>query len=276
MDDAEFGSVLLPLSAGAGAGDDDAAAEENAASTRRRTCDAGCGRPASVCVCAHLPVSPIPTAATVVVLHHPHELRRNRLATLPLLSRSLLRLVPVPGRRLRPGSSPLLDSRPSPTLFLFPGPRAIDLARWAAATPPRDRASPVLVVFDGTWAQAREMAAASLPFLEGFATWVTLGGGFDEGTGEEGASAWDSELVLKKEPHKGCVSTAEAVARALRVLEPEGQGAKVEAALLKALRAMAGFQASYMKPMKPRPRLTKKTKEKETEMSKRDEEEPGD
>ncbi|XP_009395258.2 tRNA-uridine aminocarboxypropyltransferase A [Musa acuminata AAA Group] len=224
---------------------------------KREMCWDGCGRPASVCVCAHLPPQPLHTSTTVVVLHHPHELRRNPLATLPLLARCLRRCHTVPGRRLRLGSHPLLDSlyhghrgdAPS-AVFLFPGGRDLGLLATDAAGPPS-----VLVVFDGTWRQAKEMVAASLPFLEQFATKVSLG---CCEPGVEGPSTFESELVLRKEPFKGCVSTMEAVARALRVMEPDGKGAAVEATLLSLLRAMVGFQSCHMKPMKPRSKLRKK------------------
>nr|CAD1829613.1 unnamed protein product [Ananas comosus var. bracteatus] len=246
MDDAEFGSVLLPLSAGAG--DDDAAAEEDAPSTRRRTCDAGCGRPASVCVCAHLPASPIPTAATVVVLHHPHELRRNRLATLPSSPAPSSASCPSLGAASAPAP-------PAPRLPPLPDP--LPLPR-----PPRHRPRAV----------GRGHAAAGPRVAGARGVRRDVGAGAGDGHGEPPVPGGVRDVGHARG------GTAEAVARALRVLEPEGQGAELEAALLKALRAMAGFQASYMKPMKPRPRLTKKmkTKEKEKEMSKRDEEEPGD
>ncbi|KAG1365449.1 DTW domain-containing protein 2 [Cocos nucifera] len=243
------------------------------AAKRRAVCWDGCGRPSSVCVCDHLPPCPIPTATRVVVLHHPHELRR-KLATLPLLSKCLHNLDLLPGRLLRLGSSPLLDSHyhssPSPAkvLFLFPSSDpfspATDLGAWAAETPPADRRDPVLIVFDGTWREAKEMVAASLPFLSRFAVRVSLG--CDEG--KEGESTFESDLVLRKEPFLGCVSTMEAVARALRVLERDGAGAEVEARLLAVLRAMVGFQAANLKPMKPRPRLQKKKEIKKLERGK--------
>lgn len=97
--------------------------------------------------------------------------------------------------------------------------------------------------------------SASLPFLSEFATRVSLG--FDERV--EGASVFDSELVLRKEPFLGCVSTIEAVARALRVLERDG--VEIEERLISVLRAMARFQAANLKPLKPRVKLGKKKKE---------------
>ncbi|KAG0475752.1 hypothetical protein HPP92_015438 [Vanilla planifolia] len=235
---------------------------------RRSKCWEGCGRPVATCICPLLPPSPIPTSTHVVVLHHPQELRTNKIATLPALCRCLERCSLLCGRRLHPGASPLLDSLSafpspsSPVLFLFPtiGPSesAIDLKRWVSHTPYASRAEPVLIVFDATWRYAREMVAASLPYLERFALQVQIGDGCDAGI--QGASTFESDVVLRKEPWKGCLSTIEAVARALRVLEPEERGPEIEERLLAVLRAMVAFQAVHLTPVKPRTKLKKKGK----------------
>jgi hypothetical protein len=52
----------------------------------------------------------------------------------------------------------------------------------------------------------------------------------------------------------------EAMIRALRTLEPDNMDQLIEETLLKVLRAMAGFQASFMKPMPPQPKMGKKKK----------------
>lgn len=218
-------------------------------------------RPNSTCICPFLPPSPIPTSTHLIILHHPHSLRANKLSTLPALSRSLINFHPILGRRLLPSSSPLLDPLPSsPILFLFPSfdssAPALNIESWAADTPPALRSEPVLVVFDATWRHAKEMVAASMPFLSRFSIQVQIGDGCD--TGSEGPSTFESGFVLRKEPWKGCLSTIEAVARALRVLEPEGKGVEIERRLLCVLKAMVAFQACHMKMVKPRNRLKKK------------------
>uniref|UniRef100_A0A0E0R439 tRNA-uridine aminocarboxypropyltransferase n=1 Tax=Oryza rufipogon TaxID=4529 RepID=A0A0E0R439_ORYRU len=154
-----------PLPSAAG----DATADETPPG--RAVCSSGCGRPSTVCLCPYLPATPLPTSTTVVVLHHPHALRRNPLSTLPLLARSLSNLRLIPGRRLLPSSGPLI---PNPVLLLFPSPGAADLASWCRSTPPAARANPTLLLLDGTWKQAKEMHAASLPFLSSFAVPVSL------------------------------------------------------------------------------------------------------
>ncbi|KAL6905649.1 hypothetical protein ACP4OV_003250 [Aristida adscensionis] len=255
----------LPVSAGA---DNDAAGAGAGGPSGRAICHAGCGRPSRVCLCPHLPPSPLPTSTTVVILHHPHALRRNPLSTLPLLARSLSNLHLLPGRRLLPSSTPLLPPPPpSPVLLLYPSPGAADLAAWCRSAPPAARASTTLLLLDGTWRQAKEMLAASLPFLSPFAVPVAL----PVDSAVDGDSMFESELVVRKEPHKGCVSTMEAVARALRLLEPEGRGAEVEEAMVRVLRAMVAFQAEHLqhRTVKPRVKMRKKKEiKKEEEMQK--------
>lgn len=117
--------------------------------------------------------------------------------------------------------------------------------------PDVERHNLVLIIFDGTWKHAKEMVLASSPFLSKFAVQVCL----DFDASVDGGTIFDSELILRKEPFAGCMSTMEAVARCLRVLEPNG--VDIESKVIEVLRAMVSFQASFLKPLKPRPRLTK-------------------
>ncbi|KAK6125208.1 hypothetical protein DH2020_041052 [Rehmannia glutinosa] len=230
---------------------------------RRRTCTTGCGRPVSVCLCHTLPSTPIPTATKIVILHHPHE-RRHKLATVPILSKCLNCEIIV-GRKLKYGQSKLLDSLHDQAcenpnfplgraLYLFPGPKALPFVEVSRAYSSHDNVDNndlVLIVFDGTWKHAKEMVLASLSFLSKFAIQVCLA--FDDGV--DGGTIFDSELILRKEPFAGCMSTMEAVARCLRVLERNG--IDIESRIIKVLRAMVSFQTCFLKPLKPRPKLMK-------------------
>ncbi|KAF6158528.1 hypothetical protein GIB67_040042 [Kingdonia uniflora] len=223
-------------------------------------CLNGCDRPANVCLCKELPSSPLLTSTQIVILHHPHELR-HKLATVPILAKCITNCETLIGRRLRSGKSPLLDSlyseavndslRPRRAIFLFPGTDSVNLDEIEIKDPL------VLIVFDGTWKHAKEMVISSLPFLSKFATKVCLK--YD--TRVDGENIFGSELLLRKEPFSGCMSTIEAVARSLRVLEPdETCGVEIEERLISVLRAMVRFQSIYTKPIKPRPKLAKKGK----------------
>ncbi|KAG2494959.1 hypothetical protein HYH03_006894 [Edaphochlamys debaryana] len=106
-------------------------------SRRRQECPR-CLRPQRVCLCAALPQQPLRLRGRVVILQHPHELKK-RLATVPLLRACLdpASLEVVTGRKLpAPESDPSLDSLlsgPHPVYVLFPGPAAADLAERCAA-----------------------------------------------------------------------------------------------------------------------------------------------
>lgn len=112
-----------------------------------------------------------------------------------------------------------------------------------------------LVVVDGTWEHAQEMVKASLPFLSHFVTQVCLP--FD--IHSDGHGVGESDLIIRKEPFGGCVSTMEAVARALAILEPNGD--VLETKLMEVLRQMVSLQASHFGAPKIRPKLKKKSKQ---------------
>lgn len=165
------------------------------------------------------------------------------------------------------GDSPLLDSlhdsavrNPNErfrAVYLFPGTDSLpasDISKWQSSRNDHCAKECVLIAFDGTWKHAKEMVQASLPFISKFSTRVCLN--YDVGI--DGGTIYDSELILRKEPFSGCMSTLEAIARALRVLEPNG--AEIEDKLVEVLRAMVRFQAHYLKPVKPRPKLLKDCK----------------
>ncbi|KAK7336549.1 hypothetical protein VNO77_17093 [Canavalia gladiata] len=228
--------------------------------SQRRSICSNCERPNPVCLCHALPLLPIPTTTQLLILHHPHE-ARHKLSTTPILTKSLLHATAVTARRLHPSLSPLLH-HPPPALYLFPSTPSspatnISDLRYSELTRDGKRGF-LLIAFDATWKHAREMVKASEEFLSTFATRVCLE--VDENVG--GGSIYDSELILRKEPFAGCVTTMEAVARALCVLEPNG--IQIEERLIGILREMVRLQASFLKPMKPRPKLLKK-KEKEKE-----------
>ncbi|KAL6530468.1 hypothetical protein OROMI_028357 [Orobanche minor] len=227
---------------------------------RREKCTTGCGRPTNVCLCHTLPSTPLPTATKIVILHHPHE-RRHKLATVPILSKCLFNCEIIVGRKLKYGQSKLLDSLhdracgnpnspPGRALYLFPGPNATPLPEVTRECSNLDD-NLVLIIFDGTWKHAKEMMHASLSFISKFAIQVRLH--FDAGV--DGGNIFDSELILRKEPFAGCMSTMEAVARCLRVLEPNG--VHIESRIIDVLRAMVSFQTYFLKPTRPRLKLMK-------------------
>ena len=102
-------------------------------------------RPCSVCVCYSLPPSRLGSKARLIVLQHPHEIRR-RLATVPLLSAALEKVDVPRGRRfdgdlrcppcLREAMAEA-EQKKIPVLLLFPGPGALDVKEVAERGIPR-------------------------------------------------------------------------------------------------------------------------------------------
>ncbi|KFK37017.1 hypothetical protein AALP_AA4G201400 [Arabis alpina] len=229
---------------------------------RRRICNR-CDRPNPICLCHVLPSDLLPTNTEIIILHHPLE-SRHKLNTTPLLIKSLNNITRIPSRRLR--RHHISAASPPPTIYLFPSSPsspAITISEFKSLNLKNQQISILnsnpsplrLIVFDATWKHAKEMVRASEEVLrEVGAVRVCLDNGIDASV--TGGTIYDSELLLRKEPFGGCVSTAEAVARCLRVVEVDGE--EIERKLIRVLKEMVRMQSVYLKPMKPRPKLLKK------------------
>jgi DTW domain-containing protein YfiP len=155
---------------------------------------------AGTCFCDRITI--LPTRTRILMLQHPRE-HHVAIGTARMAHRAL------PNSRLRvgthfaedPGVLAALADSPA-TYVLFPGPGAVPVEQL-----PRDRAL-TLVVLDGTWSQARKLlrlnpSIAALPRVAF-------------------RPLKPSAYVIRKEPADFCVSTIEALAEVLGVLEPEG------------------------------------------------------
>jgi len=172
---------------------------------KREVCPA-CRRPRVVCHCDL--VRPRATRTRLLLLQHARESRMPigtaRLAHLGLSSSTLLA-----GTRFDddPAVEAWLASAPNAHV-LFPGAGARDIASLAPAATAPDAPPPALVVVDGTWWQAQKLLRlnprlASLPRVAF-------------------TPAAPSQYRIRKQPDAFCVSTIEALAEVLTVVEPEG------------------------------------------------------
>lgn len=179
-----------------------------------------CHRPQRVCYCAHL-VS-IPTRTRVVILQHPRErdmpIGTAHMATLCLPSSELH--VGVDWTQSAALERALGDAERPPVL-LYPGDGARDLKR-----EPLDGAC-TLVVLDGTWWQARKLLRSN-PNLAALPRVAFV-------------PEKPSEYRIRKEPQDEYVSTIEALAEVLPLLEP-GAAPETFATLLTPFRAMVDAQ----------------------------------
>ncbi|WP_437741806.1 tRNA-uridine aminocarboxypropyltransferase [Sorangium sp. So ce302] len=155
----------------------------------------GCGLPQAMCLCGALPRLPVRTRVVLLT----HRIERTRSTNTGRLVARLLEGAEVRVRgeiepRPRP---PLPEGR---RLVLFPSPEARTL------TPDDAGGEPVvLLVPDGNWNQARRVVHRDADAR-----------GAEPVTLPEGAP---SRYGLRRAPHEGALSTLEAVARALGLLE---------------------------------------------------------
>jgi DTW domain-containing protein YfiP len=145
----------------------------------------------------------MPTRTRILLLQHPRE-RRVAIGTARMAQLAL------PNSRLRVGLKFADDpevsailAQSTATYVLFPGPDAMPVQQL-----PRDRDA-TLIVLDGTWWQARKLlklnpAIAALPRIA-----------FRPGK--------PSAYLIRRQPAAFCVSTIEALAEVLEVLEPAGR-----------------------------------------------------
>ncbi|MES1172063.1 MAG: tRNA-uridine aminocarboxypropyltransferase, partial [Bacteroidota bacterium] len=166
---------------------------------RRPSCDR-CRRPRAVCYCGH--IEPLVTRTRLLLLQHPRE-RRVGVGTARMAHLSL------PNSVLRVGLDFSADAvvqdmlaAPGSVRVLFPHAAARDIGELAAS----DDAL-TLVVLDGTWSLARKLltlnpALAALPRVAF-------------------TPRRPSAYRIRRQPAEKCVSTIEALAEVLEVIEPE-------------------------------------------------------
>lgn len=191
-------------------------------SKSRQLCK-GCHRPPITCVCEALPPKKLFTNTTILVLQHPNEFRKKSLSTVPLLSLVLENIhikrdykftltdLPLVQEYLKRGQRPLL---------LFPSDDAISLDDDDDDNEQIEQKSSLkhdiiesvnnhlLIVLDGTWAEAKRMALASTDVVK-----VCQPVQF---TAPATTCIYDE---IRKEPSETCLSTLEACAESLILLE---------------------------------------------------------
>jgi DTW domain-containing protein YfiP len=214
-----------------------------------------CNRPPILCVCEALPKQKVSTMTNVLVLQHPNEYKRKSLSTVPLMPLVLENCTVKVGYNFEPESLDLvkkyLDKGKKP-LLLFPGSDAISLDDNDVQCGNNKvmtnflNDEQLLILIDGTWAEARRMLIQS-PELVELCQQVQFSLTYD--------SIYD---VVRKEPEKHCISTLEACAESLTLLEPDKDVAQdAKSTLLGAMKHMVDIKRKIYKMRNPEPRFVK-------------------
>lgn len=186
----------------------------SAEGTRRPRCER-CRRPARACWCGY--VRPVSTEHRVVVLQHPRE-ARHRLGTVMILRQALPDVAVHVGIVFgdQPEVAAALTDARRPALLLFPGEGGVQM--------PPEGGPFTLVVPDGTWRQSRSLLAAN-PWLARLPQ-LSL------------SQHQASQYAVRTQPDRGCLSTVEAVAAALALLD---DNPAIRRDLLVPFRALVGM-----------------------------------
>jgi DTW domain-containing protein YfiP/GNAT superfamily N-acetyltransferase len=207
------------------------AQERKRLASPRNLCN-GCHRPPVLCVCKALPEKKFETNTTILILQHPNEFRKKTFSTVPLIPLVLENVQVKVGYDFNLQDLPIVEEflgRGGRPLLLFPSEEAISLEDLHSHAPDVTtkksldtstvKAVPttsenLLIVLDGTWAEAKRMALQS-PELVEVLQHVTFSA--------EEPSRYDA---VRKEPEAHCYSTLEACAQALILLEHSMEASK--------------------------------------------------
>lgn len=173
------------------------------------------------------------TAVKLVVLMHPHEVRRVKNGTGRITALSFRDAEIIEGVRFdgHPRLEALLRDPAYLPMLLYPGPGSRDLSRGGLR--PEDLAGRRLLVLllDATWPLAKKMLRES-PVLQTLPRLMFT-------------PAQKSRWVIKRQPGELCLSTLEAVHELMLALESAGLGAyERPGQLLAAFAALQDYQVS--------------------------------
>lgn len=165
------------------------------------------------CICAAFPSSKISTSTRIVIFQDEGELKPSKqlISSVPLLRDCLENISIVTSLKCLPTTENIA--------LLYPSDQSVVLSE----DNPELMDIQTLIVLDGSWKTVQHMVSTNLFLQPRKCRHVRLDLCSEKNAG---ISAYESE-GLRKEPHRAFVSTSEAVARALQILEPISQASHI-------------------------------------------------
>ena len=223
-----------------------------------------CNRPPVTCVCEALPETKIQTGTKVLILQHPNEFKRKSLSTVPLIPLVLNHCSIKVGYEFDLDQLDLVRdfvARGKLPLLLYPGPDATsldqpndivhhhDILEAASSSAREDTVQEdehLLILIDGTWPEARRMVLSSAALVQQCRQVQFT------------SNATSIYSVLRKEPDAHCLSTLEACAQTISLLEPQNDEAqRAKRALEHAMRFMVSIKQKIYAERNPEPRFVR-------------------
>ncbi|KAJ5074261.1 dtw domain-containing protein [Anaeramoeba ignava] len=183
------------------------------------------------CICSSFPENPIEIQTEVIILQHPKETRVFR--TVPIIERCLgSKCTVYRGRKFEEDLYPLLHKQlQDPSTFLLYPTKEAKNAEFIIKNKETETQVKRLVVLDGTWIHAKKLFNWN-PKL-GTISHVKI-------------SSVPNSTYLRKQTQKGNLSTVEAVAFALGILE---ENPDISNQLLKPFHYMMDLQRNFVKSL---------------------------
>lgn len=187
-----------------------------------------CLRAEATCLCEG--IRPFSTFAQIVLLQHPKE-RKNAIGTARFTHLSITgsRLIAGTDFDNHPDVISILENTAYDCYVLFPGPGSTNLATHRDEFVSNLKRKLVIFVIDGTWSHAKGMLRKSTRLQSLPRVSFTL--------------EKPSNYRVRKQPREFCLSTVEAVARLLRLLDPEAPSEN----LIETFNEMVERQIKYAK-----------------------------
>lgn len=221
-----------------------------------------CLRAESICICSFLPDGPFDTNVRFIILQHPNEVMKGLTSSTPLVSMIIKDCIIIRGiafntngdvtirkvmnekkfNLLSKGSPSFMEScckvvnseilteafsdKEDPPYLLYPGEESLDIdsiQTGSSTNFEKEGRKKTIIIIDGTWVQAKKIIRRSPTIVE-HSKWIKISGSINSIINP-----------IRRGNKDSCMSTLEAVAYSLKVLDGSPVSHNASTMMLKAL-----------------------------------------